>query len=104
MAEQLSLLTSSVGRTELWFRAVDLLGRPVADVPVHECEGGWHEAETWCFLAVRKINASIRFAFDIERAASEIGDLPPGRRAVAPCCSVGPFDRHHLAHVAAHCA
>jgi len=83
---------------------MDLLGRPVADVPVHECEGNWHEAEMWCFLAVRKINASIRFAFDIERAAREIGGLPPGpHRAVAPCCSAGPIDLHHLAHVAAHC-
>jgi hypothetical protein len=100
MAEQLSLLSSGEGRIKLWFRATDLLGRPLADVPVHECEGGWHEAAMWCYLEVQRINASIRFAFDIEQAAREIGGLPQGRqRHVKLCCSAGPFDRHHLAHL-----
>lgn len=101
MADQLALLPTSAGRPELWFRAVDLLGRPVADVPVHECEGGWDEAEKWCYLEVLGINREIRFAWAIERRASDAAGLPPLHIPPAPCCADAPFDRHYLAHVVA---
>lgn len=99
MADQLALLPASAGRPELWFRAVDLLGRPVADIPVHECEGGWGEAEKWCYLEVLRINRAIRFAWEIEQSASAAAGLPPRRIPPPPCCADAPFDRHYLAHV-----
>lgn len=107
MADQLSLLEPSAGRHELWFRAVDLLGRRVADVPVHECPGGWAEAERWCYLAVAQINGAIRFAWEIESrfALSDGRGAAQGlRRPHPPCCAEGPIDRHFLAHLVAHCA
>ena len=102
MADQLTLVPASVGRPELWFRAVDLLGRPVADLPVHECDGGWDEAAAWCSLSLRHINRAIGFAWEIEKRASANAGLPPRRIPPAPCCVDGPFDRHYLAHVVAH--
>lgn len=101
MADQLSLLPASAGRPETWFRAVDLLCRRFADVSVHDCEGGWREAEAWCYLAVLQINRAIRFAWEIEQQASTAAGLRSRRNPPAPCCADGPFDRHYLAHVVA---
>lgn len=102
MNQQLALLDPSQGKSELWFRAVDLLGRPVADVPVHECEGGWDEAEKWCYLAVVGINGAIGLAREIERVACKAAGIDRSGELIAPCCEDAPFDRHYLAHVAAH--
>lgn len=56
---------------------------------------------TW---AVRPINAGIRFSREIEELAFRLaGAAPPTERAPAPCCLDALFDRHFLAHVAAHC-
>lgn len=71
MAEQLALLPAGAGRPELWFRAVDLLSRPVADIPDHECEGGWGEAEKWCYLTVLRIDREIRFAWALKAELAE---------------------------------
>ena len=105
MSRQLSLLAPEEGRDKLWFRAVDALGRPVADIPVHECVGGWGEAASWCYLAVYPINAAIRFARRIEDdALRRAGEPLPAERRPSPCCLDAPFDRHFLAHVAANCS
>jgi hypothetical protein len=111
MAGQLSLLEPTAGREELWFRVFDLLGRPAADVPVHECLGGWSEAEKWCYVAVAEINAAIRFAWQIEAHLVSVDDkgADSNPRTIhsggqPPCCPDGPFDRHLLAHLVTHCA
>lgn len=102
MNQQLDLLDPSQGRSELWFRAVDLLGRPVADIPVHECVGGWDEAAKWCYLALVGINSAIGFARDIEKAACDAAGIDGSGALTTPCCRDAPFDRHYLAHVAVH--
>jgi DNA processing protein len=81
MREQLALLDSTAGRQDLWFHAVDLLGRRLADVP---------------------INASIRLAWGIETAACEAAGIEPGHAFMAPCCKDATFDRHNLAHQVTH--